>query len=240
MHTVTAEVMLTAGVLPCRSLNRSNRSSSKSHMFPMFRSTTGRNYRHSLHRPCQARAAVDRGSSGIDIKGARPTSPRAWEILLQTLEEQKVNFITPQEAVFAQKRGVPIIDVRPAVDYYNSRIPGSVSIPFMRSITGNSVRQNLRRAGFAFFGIFNGTEFNPNFFDDIEGAVNKSKGAVLVCGVGGVLEPLGKGGRQSRSLMAAYELASSGYQKVSVLQGGFYEWERNGRPLDEEPLPGRQ
>ncbi len=29
--------------------------------------------------------------------------------------------------------------------------------------------------------------------------------------------------------MAAYELASSGYQKVSILQGGFYEWERNGR-----------
>ena len=68
--------------------------------------------------------------------------------------------------------------------------------PFLPA--GNSVRQNLRRAGFAFFGIFNGTEFNPNFFDDIEGAVNKSKGAVLVCGVGGVLEPLGKGGRQSR------------------------------------------
>ena len=32
-----------------------------------------------------------------------------------------------------------------------------------------------------------------------------------------------------RSLMAAYELASSGYKKVSILQGGFYEWERNGR-----------
>ena len=32
-----------------------------------------------------------------------------------------------------------------------------------------------------------------------------------------------------RSLMAAYELASSGYKKVSILQGGFYEWERAGR-----------
>lgn len=160
------------------------------------------------------------------------------------------------------------------------------------------MRQNLRRAGFAFFGIFNGTEFNPHFFEDIEKAVVKEKGAVLVCGVGGILEPLGRGGRQSRSavfhtstcidqyyaiklpvpycqwvwdccisfkpnscvslacaipvltmlqvshehwcvgetgytvcrsLMAAYELASTGYQKVSILQGGFYEWERNGR-----------
>lgn len=32
-----------------------------------------------------------------------------------------------------------------------------------------------------------------------------------------------------RSLMAAYELASTGYQKVSILQGGFNEWERSGR-----------
>lgn len=29
--------------------------------------------------------------------------------------------------------------------------------------------------------------------------------------------------------MAAYELASSGYKKVSILQGGFYEWEKNDR-----------
>lgn len=63
---------------------------------------------------------------------------------------------------------------------------------------GNSVRQNLRRAGFAFFGIFNGTEFNPDFYQDMQAAVDKQKGAVLVCGVGGVLEPLGRGGRQSR------------------------------------------
>lgn len=60
------------------------------------------------------------------------------------------------------------------------------------------MRQNLRRAGFAFFGIFNGTEFNPDFYKDIEAAVDKQKGAVLVCGVGGILEPLGRGGRQSR------------------------------------------
>ena len=155
---------------------------------------------------------------------------------------------------------------------------------------GNSVRQNLRRAGFAFFGIFNGTEFNPHFFEEVAKAVDRQKGAVLVCGIGGVLSPLGQGGRQSRlaachsapgfaeqtlicqqqprslfmstntgsekfplqycpspccafdslladihrctacrSLMAAYELASTGYQKVSILQGGFYEWERSGR-----------
>ena len=118
-------------------------------------------------------------------------------------------------------------------------------------------------------GIFNGTEFNPNFYTDIEKAVDNEKGAVLVCSIGGILEPLGQGGRQSRyalpliaqsfvhivhrsyracccccccvshlrytqmhccrSLMAAYELVSKGYKNVSILKGGFGEWERNGR-----------
>ena len=59
----------------------------------------------------------------------------------------------------------------------------------------------MRRAGFAFFGIFNGTEFNPKFFEDIEKAVDRRKGAVLVCSIGGILEPLGRGGRQSRYAM---------------------------------------
>lgn len=29
--------------------------------------------------------------------------------------------------------------------------------------------------------------------------------------------------------MAAYELVSKGYKNVSVLKGGFLEWERSGR-----------
>ena len=37
------------------------------------------------------------------------------------------------------------------------------------------------------------------------------------------------GNSACRSLMAAYELASTGYQKLSILQGGFYEWEKSGR-----------
>ena len=54
----------------------------------------------------------------------------------------KVSFITPQEAVFAQQRGVPIIDVRPAIDHSVSRIPGAIGIPFMRSITGLQPQYN--------------------------------------------------------------------------------------------------
>lgn len=87
-------------------------------------------------------------------------------------------------------------------------------------LAGNSVRQNLRRAGFAFFGIFNGTEFNPDFYKDVEAAVDKQKGAVLVCGVGGILEPLGRGGRQSRLASSSlhYSLLLSSLHHINITE----------------------
>ena len=35
---------------------------------------------------------------------------------------------------------------------------------------------------------FQGTELNPNFFEDIAGAASKDKGAILVCNMGGKIE----------------------------------------------------
>lgn len=57
-----------------------------------------------------------------------------------------------------------------------------------------------RRLAFAFFGVLNGTELNPNFFDDIMNSINSEVGAVLVCNLGGTLESdRGNGaGMQSR------------------------------------------
>lgn len=47
---------------------------------------------------------------------------------------------------------------------------------------------------------------------------DKNMPVVLVCNVGGTLEEYGpsKYGRQSRSLMAAYELIQAGYKNVQV------------------------
>ena len=33
---------------------------------------------------------ADRGSSGLDVKGMRPTSPAAWEIMRNILRDRKV------------------------------------------------------------------------------------------------------------------------------------------------------
>ena len=65
----------------------------------------------------------------------------------------------------------------------------------------------LRRAGFAFFGVFNGTEVNPDFetqlFDipTIGSREAKDKvSLILICQTGGTLEPSTsyKNGKQSR------------------------------------------
>jgi hypothetical protein len=46
---------------------------------------------------------------------------------------------------------------------------------------GWDARKFLRRAGFAFFGVLNGTELNPAFHAEVAAAADKDKGAVLIC-----------------------------------------------------------
>lgn len=46
---------------------------------------------------------------------------------------------------------------------------------------GWDARKFLRRAGFAFFGVLNGTELNPTFHEEIAAAADKAQGAVLIC-----------------------------------------------------------
>ena len=36
--------------------------------------------------------------------------------------------------------------------------------------------------------LLQGTELNPNFFEDIASAASKDKGAILVCNMGGKIE----------------------------------------------------
>lgn len=176
---------------------------------------------------------VSRGASGLDIAGNRPTSRRAWEVLREEVRA-KAQFVSPQELQFAQQKGLPVIDVRPLSEYEAGRIPGSKHAQFMRAITGNSARQWARRAAFALFGILNGTEFNPGFYNEIAALVpDKRKGAVVYCAVGGDLSPLGEGGRQSRSISAAYEMVKLDYKNIKILKGGLSDWTRQERPLEE-------
>lgn len=182
-------------------------------------------------------AETDRGASGLDIDGSRPTSPKAWQKMATTLKNNGLKFVAPQEVEPAQNRGIPVVDIRPKGDFEKARVPGATNVQFYQLISGWSVRQIWRRAGFAFFGVLNGTELNPEFMQQMEQvAPQKSSPVILICNVGGSLEPTGPSrfGRQSRSLIAAYELMRAGWTDVQVLKGGFSGWASSERPIESD------
>jgi len=157
--------------------------------------------------------------------------------MASTLRSNGVKFMTQSAVLAAAKSGsIPVVDVRPEGEYARGHIPGSMNIPLYQLISGWSPRQLFRRVGFAFFGILNGTEKNPDFEAQVRSVIgNGSKGVILVCAQGGTLEETAasKDGRQSRSLISAFELTRLGIKKISVLEGGMSSWRRNeDLPMD--------
>jgi rhodanese-related sulfurtransferase len=170
-----------------------------------------------------ARATSTRGASGMDINGARPTSPRAWEEIQATLKGAGVGMVTPQEVSFlASRPSSLILDCRPPAEFAAGHIPGAVSIPLYRPITGLSARAVARRAVFAFFGVLNGTEANPDFWADAAAAMAGVREVVVYCNMGGTMTPTqtNKAGAQSRSLSAAYELVKVVSENANGNGGG--------------------
>ena len=175
------------------------------------------------------------GASGYAVGGGlRPTSPKAWEIIATELRQKKLTFASAADV--KKKRNAIVVDIRPKVEYDEAHVPGAVNVEFFQLIDGWDPLKIARRAVYAFFGILNGTEFNPNFFDEFEEAVqgDKRKEVIVYCNIGGTLEPWANSefGRQSRSLTAAYELIRSGYTKVRVLDGGMATWIKDGEEYE--------
>jgi len=186
---------------------------------------------------CRAEGQARGGGNNLNVDGKPPTSPAAWEAMQEVLKQSGVKNLAPQEVVPAQERGMAIIDVRPQGDYDEYHIPGSVNVPFYRLIDGWSAKQVLRRTAYAFFGVFNGTEYNPNFVQEAGKLVDPEAGALLVCNLGGVRDEestkhlSGTSRSQTRSLMAAYELANAGFGNLATLKGGFAGWIDSGREV---------
>lgn len=179
--------------------------------------------------------------STLRVEGMQPTSPKAWGIIAETLRENNVRVISQQEVGFEREKGALIVDIRPSGEFEAGHIAGSVNVSLFRLITGWDPVKALRRAGFAFFGVFNGTEVNPDFESQLydipamgSQEAKDSISLILVCQIGGDLTPTtsSKNGKQSRSMIAAYQMLKLGFKKVSVLKGGFSEWQRNERPFE--------
>lgn len=185
---------------------------------------------------CSASAKDEELSPGGSkmVDGNRPTSPKAWEAMYKLLTENNVRSVVSSDIEGLKGRGAIIIDVRPGTEFEAGHIEGSVNVSLYQPITGNTPRQVLRKAGYAFFGIFNGTEANENFESELKEAVGDvDNEVVVICNTGGSLENTVNFnyGKQSRSLMAAYEMITFGYKKLRFLEGGYNQWRSEEREV---------
>lgn len=132
-----------------------------------------------------------------------------------------------------------ILDVRPEAEYKEGHPPGAINVQIYRLIKEWTAWDIARRAAFAFFGIFSGTEENPEFLQSVESKLGKDAKIIVACSSGGTMRPSQNlpEGQQSRSLIAAYVLVLNGYNNVFHLDGGLYSWFKEGLPAvveDEE------
>ncbi|CAO2838572.1 unnamed protein product [Amaranthus hypochondriacus] len=145
----------------------------------------------------------------------------------------QVRSVDPKEALRLQKENnFVILDVRPEAEFKGGHPPGAINVQVYRLIKEWTAWDIARRAAFAFFGIFSGTEENPNFLQEVESKIDKNAKIIVACSSGGTMKPTQNlpEGQQSRSLIAAYLLVLNGYKNVFHLEGGLYNWFKEDLP----------
>ncbi|KAL9237443.1 hypothetical protein vseg_011990 [Gypsophila vaccaria] len=170
-------------------------------------------------------------------KPAKSPAEEEWKVKREVLLQKKVKTVDVKEALRLQKENnFVILDVRPEADYKEGHPPGAVNVQIYRLIKEWTAWDIARRAAFAFFGIFSGTEENPNFIEEVESKLDKNAKIIVACSAGGTMRPSMNlpEGQQSRSLIAAYLLVLNGYKNVFHLEGGLYNWFKEDLPVDSE------
>ncbi|RCV12610.1 hypothetical protein SEVIR_2G293100v4 [Setaria viridis] len=178
----------------------------------------------SLHISCAA------------TKPAKTPAEEDWKIKRQLLAQKRVRGVDVKEALRLQKENkFVILDVRPEAEFKEAHPPGAINVQIYRLIKEWTAWDIARRAAFAFFGIFAGTEENPEFIQSVDEKVGKDAKIIVACSTGGTLKPTQNfpDGKQSRSLIAAYLLVLNGYSNVYHLEGGLYTWFKEGLPAVE-------
>ncbi|XP_052184290.1 rhodanese-like domain-containing protein 14, chloroplastic [Diospyros lotus] len=227
-------------------------SSSSSALHPSFNSSTVSLYSNSTteidaYGVRRVRFSGNRRSqistpSGLRIRGAatKPAKSPAeedWKTKREYLLQKKVRSVEVKEALRLQKENnFLILDVRPEAEFKEGHPPGAINIQIYRLIKEWTAWDIARRAAFAFFGIFSGTEENPEFLKSVESQIDKTSKIIVACSSGGTMRPSQNlpEGQQSRSLIAAYLLVLNGYTNVYHLEGGLYTWFKEGLPAVSE------
>uniref|UniRef100_A0A453LDU6 Rhodanese domain-containing protein n=1 Tax=Aegilops tauschii subsp. strangulata TaxID=200361 RepID=A0A453LDU6_AEGTS len=149
----------------------------------------------------------------------------------------QVRSVDVKEALRLQnENNFVILDVRPEAEFKQAHPPGAVNVQIYRLIKEWTAWDIARRAAFAFFGIFAGTEENPEFIKSVEEKLDKDSKIIVACSAGGTMKPTQNlpDGKQSRSLIAAYLLVLNGYKNVFHLDGGLYTWFKEDLPSEGE------
>lgn len=167
-------------------------------------------------------------------KPVKPAAEVEWKQKRELLLEKRVRSVDVKEALRLQKENnFVILDVRPEAEFKEGHPVGAINVEMYRLIKEWTPWDIARRLGFAFFGIFSGTEENPEFMQSVEAKLRKDAKIIVACSSGGTMKPTQNlpEGQQSRSLIAAYLLVLNGYKNVFHLEGGVYTWSREGLPV---------
>ncbi|XP_027332295.1 rhodanese-like domain-containing protein 14, chloroplastic isoform X2 [Abrus precatorius] len=185
-----------------------------------------------LHQPTQTTA---RGPQlkikSAATKPAKSPAEEDWKVKREYLIQKRVRSVEVKEALrLMNENNFVLLDVRPEAEFKEAHPEGAMNVELYRLIKEWTAWDIARRAAFAFFGIFSGTEENPEFIR------NKNAKIIVACTSGGSLRPSQSlpEGQQSRSLIAAYLLVLNGYGNVFHLEGGLYKWLKEGLPTVSE------
>ncbi|KAL3653678.1 hypothetical protein CASFOL_003359 [Castilleja foliolosa] len=171
------------------------------------------------------------------MKQAKTPAEEDWKIKRPVLLEKKVRSVDVKEALRLQnENNFVILDVRPEAEFKEAHPEGAINVQIYRLIKEWTAWDIARRAAFAFFGIFSGTEENPEFIQSVESKLAKDAKIIVACSAGGTMRPTQNlpEGQQSRSLIAAYLLVLNGYTNVYHLEGGIYNWFKLDLPTVSE------
>ncbi|CAF2150381.1 unnamed protein product [Brassica napus] len=134
-------------------------------------------------------------SSLLTIRSAatKPDKPAAevdWRQKRELLLEKRVRGVDVKEALRLQKENnFVILDVRPEAEFKEGHPPGAINVEMYRLIREWTPWDIARRLGFAFFGIFSGTEENPEFIQSVEAKLDKEAKIIVACSSAGTMKP---------------------------------------------------
>ncbi|CAK8567641.1 unnamed protein product [Lathyrus sativus] len=196
-----------------------------------------RSYKPTYQRFHQQKFARGLTIQNAATKPAKSPAEEEWKVKRELLLQKRVKSVEPKEALRLQKENnFVILDVRPEAEFKEAHPADAVNVQIYRLIKEWTAWDIARRAAFAFFGIFSGTEENPEFIKSVEEKLDKNAKIIVACSAGGTMKPTQNlpEGQQSRSLIAAYLLVLNGYANVFHLEGGLYRWFKEDLPTVSE------